>query len=359
MANVPIVTLIAPDAGATIELSRVAGFDSIEVVFKSDTDYKRYVIMANGGGGHNIGAEVGAGGAGIANTTASYIVNASVFEDMQIDKLWRLDVYVLSVDGIWSDGSSDEPRRYKLISNGGAWFDTGLYPESNWWVLADIAVATANSGIALQNFAGSGANRAPADMFSVHAATTGANNYLSIAYYTITLAYAEGMPQLQAYERNVTENRGGERYINGVAYGNTGTTPAFVSRYPLALFARRASDLEPLTTSYVLIGGELYSIIVRNKTQSIVGEYIPVPAGDTQYSSTPAPVNCLWNAAAQAYLLPAAGTFGAVELTSETMDMMAALASLGIHYGQDIGHADTKTDIAKMREVLTEMGLNI
>lgn len=109
MTSIPVVTLYSPVPSSTVELSRVAGFDRIDVSFASDKDFKRFVIMANGGGGHNIGVEVGRGGLGDADTPTHYEIVVDVFEDMQIERLWRLDVYVLGVDGMWSDGTPDEP----------------------------------------------------------------------------------------------------------------------------------------------------------------------------------------------------------------------------------------------------------
>ena len=60
--------------------------------------------------------------------------------------------------------------------------------------------------------------------------------------------------------------------------------------------------------------GTIYGFSIR-ADGVLVRNFIPVPAGSTQYSSTPAPANCMWCSVTERYYTQAAGgeTFGIVD----------------------------------------------
>jgi len=143
--EVPIVTLLQPDPRSTIEMSAVAPWDNLFVEFFSSMDFQRFVIMANGGGGHDIGTQMHQGGAGLATVPTSHIITVQDFENMSIDHLWRLDVYVLATNNMWSDSSPFVP-----ILPGIQW-DIRQSAADNMWVSVcygnGLYVAVAMTGV--------------------------------------------------------------------------------------------------------------------------------------------------------------------------------------------------------------------
>ncbi len=83
----------------------------------------------------------------------------------------------------------------------------------------------------------------------------------------------------------------------------------------------------------------------------LVRDFIPVPQGDTTYSATPAPSNCMWDAVTKQYFGSiGAGQFGIVEVTGTTPLMMSALSMLDI--GVSDGEIATEQDLKDTLEYL-------
>jgi len=101
----------------------------------------------------------------------------------------------------------------------------------------------------------------------------------------------------------IDKNRN-QTFINGVLVANHGTA-SFIGNSNITLFAVNTGGVISMHCSFKMKACKIYS------NDTLVRDFVPVPAGSTRFSGFSAPSNCLWDKVTQAYFQNAGtGSFG-------------------------------------------------
>ena len=204
---------------------------------------------------------------------------------------------------LWKLLTRGDNRNYALVSSGTQYIDTGVKAASDLRIIADIETGNPVSGVTVVIF-GSRDTNTPTNavtIFSnVSATSNGRSDYATGAANTIAI------PRTQIpFNTNMTidKNRN-QTFINGVLVANHGTA-SFIGNSNITLFAVNTGGVISMHCSFKMKACKIYS------NDTLVRDFVPVPAGSTRFSGFSAPSNCLWDKVTQAYFQNAGtGSFG-------------------------------------------------
>ena len=196
--------------------------------------------------------------------------------------------------------------RYALVGTGVSWIDTGIPPTTYDGFKVEVEFAQTKIPVSSSCVFGSRRSDWATRLgFSIYGDAEVLNSYV----YEHYLTYLFSPPNIQNMDWNTLVFENGTFYMNGVLVASFPKID-FTSYYNLFLFAINFGG----SATDIADGIKIRKFKIT-KNVGIVRDFIPVIAGSTLYSSTPAPRNTMWDTVTQQYM-PVLGTgaFGIEEI---------------------------------------------
>lgn len=178
-------------------------------------------------------------------------------------------------------------KTYALVSSGTQWIDEGIVYST------EIDIETTFSAIGGSNKRVFGAGSA-----SEVGLWLGSDSNMYFKWNTGNVGTVMGSYDLDTYY--TFKKVGGDLYLNDTLAGSVTGQADPVSEVSTALFARKTDDTPTVDNlaSIRLSSRKVWEDATRT---TLLRDMVAVPSGNTTYSSTPAPSNCLWDKVSEQY----------------------------------------------------------
>ena len=212
------------------------------------------------------------------------------------------------------------PKKYALVFKGAQYIDTGIDHLGDLEISVDFQLAVdhgadyntvfgTHGAYYYQNrftFAKIPASEPNAAYRQMFLAVYGHSNYSDGWQYMYRI-----VAPYNTSRNTIRMRKGDEIEFNGA--GLQPIAPQQQPQAPLNIYLGAVNNqLAPPSMYYI---GNMFGCRMK-RDGVLVRDMIPVPAGDTRYSATPAPSNCLWDMVSKAYFEnKGTGAFGIEEVT--------------------------------------------